>query len=702
MEGVGLLVLVGLLVVIGVPILAIVAFARTSGTSNRLNDLANRVDRLANLDARLFAIDKKLDRLLAGAPPVQAPAPTAAPAPAPTPTAAAAPPAQPSVATPPAIPATPPSLRPAPPPTAATPPAAPAAKPTVPITPAAPPADPNAIPQGVLPGAAAPPHRPSPPPGAAQASLRSGPSFTSPLSASASSKSGGDFEEMIAGHWLNYVGILALAIAVAFFLKYAFDNNWIGPSGRVAIGVGIGTGLFVVSHWLLNRGYTYFSEGIAGLGSFILYLSIWAGWHYYHLFPQNTAFILMILITAGVFAVAVTRDSERIAVLALIGGVLTPVMVSTGRNEETALFSYVAVLGAGTLFIAFQRKWQSLPPIQFAATLFYFWGWYERFYRPNELNDTVFFATVFFILFAALPMARSLRGERLTELEILITVGNACQFLVALHTMLWPRDRWELTGALVALAAVHFVVAQGVPKRDAEAARLARLVYYGLAVSFATLAIPAGLDDEWITVAWAAEGAVLVGFGLRIRSLKLRVVGLLMFGVVAVRLLAYPIHHSSVFFLNARFVTHAFCAAAYVAAFVLANNSDEELVGPEVTAFYSFAIAGNFLFLYTLSLEVWDYFGSSLVSSAYSQELALSILWVAYALALMVLGVRLKSSSLRWQALILLGVAIVKVFFFDLSFLTRFYRIISFFVLGLVLLLVSFFYQKKSSPSPKS
>jgi len=510
-------------------------------------------------------------------------------------------------------------------------------------------------------------------------------------------KSGSEFEEMIAGHWLNYIGILAVAIAVAFFLKYAFDNNWIGPSGRIAIGVGIGTGLFVISHWLRHRGYTYFSESLAGLGSFVLYLSIWAGWHYYHLFPQSTAFIFMILITAAIFGVAIARDSEHIALLALIGGLLTPIMVSTGRNEETALFGYITVLGAGVLLIAFQRKWHTLPPIQFAATVFYFWSWYEEFYRPAELRDTVFFATVFFILFAALPMARSLRGERFTQVEILIVVANACQYLVALRWMLWPADRWELTAALVVLAAVHFVVAQGVPQRDAETARVAKLLYTGLAFAFATLAIPAGLDDEWLTIAWAAEGTLLIWNGLHVRSLKLRLVGLILFGVVGVRLLACPIHASHTLLLNARFLTQSFCAAAFLAAFLLARNSDEELSGQEAKTYYALAIIANFVFLSALSREVWDYFGNSLTTGEYAQQLGLSVLWVLYAFALMLLGVRLKSAALRWQALILLGVAIVKVFFFDLSFLTRFYRIVSFFVLGLVLLLVSFFYQKRST-----
>lgn len=685
MEGLGLLILLGFVVVLGVPILAIVAITRASNAANQVGALASQAERIAALDSRLAAIDRKLDKLLAG------------PAPAATPSVTA--PASPSVAAPPVTIAPPP----APPAATVVPPippkpAAPAAPP-VQRPPAAPSAipppipDASGIPQGVLPGSPAPP--------VSQASVRSGPSFTSPLSTKPSSlaKSDSDFEEMIAGHWLNYVGILALAIAVAFFLKYAFDNNWIGPSGRIAIGVGLGTGLFVVSHWLLHRGYTYFSEGLAGLGSFILYLSIWAGWHYYHLFPQNTAFLLMILITAAIFGVAIARDSERIAFLALIGGVLTPILVSTGRNEETALFSYITVLGAGVLWIAFQRKWQTLPPVQFVATVFYFWGWYNDFYVARELNNTVFFATVFFILFAALPMVRGLRGERFSQAEILIVVANACQYLVALRLMLWPAERWNLTAALVALAAVHFVVAQGVPKRDAEAARVAKLLYHGLAVAFATLAIPIGLDDEWITIAWAAEGALLIWFGLRVRSGKLRLVGLGLFAAVGVRLLAYPIVASPAFLLNARFLTHSLCSAAFLAAFLFARESDEELSGEEAKAYYLLAIVANVLFLFALSQEVWNFYGRTSVgvNRELAQQLAISVLWVVYALALMVLGVRLKSAALRWQALILLGVAIAKVFFFDLSFLTRFYRIISFFVLGLVLLLVSFFYQKKSS-----
>jgi uncharacterized membrane protein len=703
MESLGLLILLGFAFVFVVPLIAIVALVRANRAANAVGGLGLRTDGMANLDMRLAAMDRKLDKLLLAGPP----AGPAAPAPSPSGAAAvsapaATQPAQPMEQVPP-VPATP----------------APHA-PKIVVPPVHLPEE-QQMPQGVLPAPSRPPMPPQRPatatpsgtggaphvnaaPGqaSAQASVQSGPSFSVPLTSPGRGAGGGqhgiDWEELIAGRWLIYVGILALAIAVAFFLKYAFDNNWIGPSGRVAIGVGIGTGLFVLSHWL-QRGYPYFSEGIAGLGAAVLYLSIWSGWHYYHLFPQNTAFVLMVLATAAVLGVAVARNSERIAVLATIGGLLTPMLVSTGRNEETALFSYVAVLGAGVLWIAFQREWKTLPPIQFAATAVYFWGWYNEFYAAKEQTTTVFFATVFFILFAALPIVRSLRGQKLPELEILIVVANATQYLIALRWMLWPAERWELTAALVALAVVHFVVAEAVPKREAEAARVAKTLYIALALTFITLAIPIGLDDEWITIAWAAEGALAIWCGLRFRAGSLRVLGFILFGVVGVRLIAYPIHASPTFLLNARFVTQALCAAAFLSAFLFAKQSDEELEEGGAKAYYVLAGAANLLFLVALSQEVWNFYGRTSVgmNRALAQELALSVLWVAYALALMVLGVRLKSAGLRWQALALLGVAIAKVFFFDLSFLTRFYRIVSFFVLGLVLLLVSFFYQRRST-----
>jgi uncharacterized membrane protein len=171
-----------------------------------------------------------------------------------------------------------------------------------------------------------------------------------------------------------------------------------------------------------------------------------------------------------------------------------------------------------------------------------------------------------------------------------------------------------------------------------------------------------------------------------------------MFAIVAIRLLALPIDAGPTFLLNARFLTYAVCAAAFFAVFLIAQRSPTELATDDSTIYFALAIAANFFFLLAISRDVWDAFGrmpSLGIDGGLAQQLALSVLWLFYSLALMVPGAMRKSPALRWQALALLGVTVVKVFILDLSFLTRFYRIVSFFVLGLVLLLVSFFYQRR-------
>jgi uncharacterized membrane protein len=637
--------LIAFLCVIGVPVLAIVAYVRVGAVKRGAEaEAAQLIRRIYALEQRLTQIEKGLAAL---------PAPSAAPA---------------AVAHPP-IPAAPP--------------------PSVPLP--SQPARPSLISAPVTPPAS-PAHMLTP--------VRThAPALSSPISKTTAAGHGdeGNFEAMVAGRWLNYVGILALLFAVTFFLKYAFDNNWVGPRGRVGIGLLAGSILYPWSQHLLARGYKYFSEGIAGLGAAVLYLSLWAGWHYYHIFPQSTAFALMIVVTAVTLVVAVGRDSERIAFLALVGGLITPILVSTGENHEVALFAYLTILGAGVLTIAWVRDWKSLPPAQFLATLVYFWGWYIDFYRADELGITVVFATVFFVLFAALPLVRSWRDGGLSGLEAFIVLVNSLAYLAALREMLWPEDRWALTVAVLALAAAHLAAERMLPERRGAETRVARILYAGLALTFVTLAIPIRLDGKWITIAWAVQGVVLIWSGLRVRFAALRWAGLALFAIVTGRLALIPIP-ADTFLLNARFATFAICVACMALSCYFAATSDEELGESESMNFVIAAIVANILALAALSLEVWDVFGrmrSLGIDRGHAQELALSMLWLVWALGLLGAGLWKKSQAIRWQALVLLGVVIVKVFLFDLSFLERFYRIVSFLLLGLALMLISFYYQRQ-------
>jgi uncharacterized membrane protein len=222
-------------------------------------------------------------------------------------------------------------------------------------------------------------------------------------------------------------------------------------------------------------------------------------------------------------------------------------------------------------------------------------------------------------------------------------------------------------------------------------------LYGGLALTFATLVIPIRCDDKWITIAWAVEGLILIWSGLRTKLRLMRWAGFILFAIVAARLALISIP-ADTFIFNARFAAFLVAVACFFAACHFAAETGDDVGDEEKIMYVVTAIAANILLIAALSLEVWDVFGrmpSLGIDRGHAQELALSALWLVYALGLLAVGTWKKLAVVRWQALTLLGVVIVKVFLFDLSFLEKFYRIVSFSLLGLALLLISFYYQRQ-------
>jgi uncharacterized membrane protein len=503
-----------------------------------------------------------------------------------------------------------------------------------------------------------------------------------------------NLESVIAGRWLNSVGLLLVLIATAFGLKYAFDNEWVGPAGRVAFGLLSGVSLMILSQWLRSSGYRYFAEGITALGGGVLYLSLYAGWEFYKLLSSGQAFASMIAATAAILWIAHGLNSQRVALMALIGGFLTPMLVSTGQNAEAALFSYILILDASLLLLAWKHEWRSVEPVAFVFSVIYFWSWYGRFYNASEsLTVTVLFATAFFAVFVALPAIRAGVHARMYEAQVVQMLFNVGNYLFALHVMLWPEYRWALTGSVIGLAALHLAIYKAIPRVDQQS-MMVRILFAGLALTFVSLAIPIRLEGIWISMSWSIEGAVLVWTGFRARWWFLRTAGCALFAGVVLRFLFF-MPDADVFLLNQRFTTFAVAIGSMAAAIYFSRKQSEPVVANEVLLFSALGIAVNVLTLWALSLEVCQYFSHS--HDRLGRQMALSLLWTVYAGGLLVSGVRRNIEGMRWQGLALFGVAVGKVFLYDMSFLSGGYRIISSIVLGVVLLAVSFLYQRHVS-----
>src|SRR5436190_2788698 len=192
----------------------------------------------------------------------------------------------------------------------------------------------------------------------------------------------GDLEARIGGNWFNRIGVVAIFLGVTFFLKYAVDKEWIGPAGRVSIGVAVGL-VFLILGERLRKRYPSYAYGLTGGGVAVLYAAIWfASGKKYDLLSQPVAFVFMAVVTASASLLAARYNALPIAVLGLIGGFLTPILLSTGVDNEAVLFSYIAALDLGVLALAYTKQWRSLNYMAFISTVLMFAAWMVEWYSP--------------------------------------------------------------------------------------------------------------------------------------------------------------------------------------------------------------------------------------------------------------------------------------------------------------------------------
>lgn len=339
------------------------------------------------------------------------------------------------------------------------------------------------------------------------------PAFTSAEKA----KSKTPLEEFIGTNLLNKIGIAVLVIGIGFGAKYAIDHQLINPLTRIISGYFWGTVLIVAAIRLKGKKkYENFSAVLLSGGMTVLYFITFAAYDFYDLIPRMLAFALMLVFTAFTVFASLQYNLQVIAVIGLVGAYGLPFLLSDNSGRVSVLFSYMTIVNAGILVIAFKRSWKLLNNLAFILTWLIFSSWYASDYsRENHFWISLVFGTVFFVIFYLTLLAyKIIRGESLNRWDIFFTLANSFIYFGFGYATIDSQESGEQFLGLftVFTALIHFAVCVILYRKQ----NTSKDVFYfiaGLVLVFLTLAVPVQLNGNWVTLVWASEALVLFWIG---------------------------------------------------------------------------------------------------------------------------------------------------------------------------------------------
>ncbi len=494
----------------------------------------------------------------------------------------------------------------------------------------------------------------------------------------------------------SFVGITAVVIAIAFFVVYAVQHNWIGPAMRVLMGLVAGIGLVGAGHILRSRGeqHIVLSLALVGGGSALFYYSVFAAYAVYGLIGGLAAAIGLAGSAVAVVALALLYDSQAVGVLGVLGAFSTPLLVAESELGR-GLFPlvYAAIINFPVLVLSVRRDWKGLPNVAFLFTVIYVVQWFDSnnwgHWRPG-----LAFIFLYYAQFVTLGFFHSTQ-ERADESRWL-DVGriSVAAFLlgVAIYSILHEvgHESW-CGGTFAALAVAHAVLAVSAKKNIGELADEA-LAFASAAVGFAAFALPIQFDGAWVSLGWSLEGVALVALAIRARSASLK------FAAVALGLLGVMkaiVFDPTIFttvgspFRNSPFAVKLLASALLSAqAWQLRRAvGDDDQRASSATAATFLNVLSVAAVLLALTLELGRI-------HAHWVRPAITIFWALSAFVLTGAGLIRRVAWLRYMGLLLFGLAVLKAFVIDLGNLRGLPRIAAFFGLGVLLLALSFVYQR--------
>lgn len=341
---------------------------------------------------------------------------------------------------------------------------------------------------------------------------------------SESPPAGQPIEKLLAVTWLLRAGVLVILFTAVFLLKLSIERGFLQPPGRVAISYLTGTLLLLAGLHQRTSSYRRLGQAVTGLGLAMFYFSSFALVSLYHLAPAQAGTLLMILTTVAAGVIAHRRNAPAIAIIAMVGGYATPILLSTGQKNYPGLFAYMFMLGSGVLWLATRRHWLPLNWLGMLLTYLLYALAFTRQYADGDFTVLIVSLSAFFVQYSLVVFLYHLRRRQpATVLEICGLLANTTLFFILAWLTIDRAydDRLAFAALPLGLTLYYKLHALCLLRRRHQDKGLL-LAFLGLAALCLTLTFPLVASRVWLGAAWALQALLILWLGYRMNSRFLR------------------------------------------------------------------------------------------------------------------------------------------------------------------------------------
>jgi uncharacterized membrane protein len=406
--------------------------------------------------------------------------------------------------------------------------------------------------------------------------------------------------------------------------------------------------------------------------------------------------------------------SQMICLAALLPFLLlTLVLARLPLTNPSAVFGLASALAVMLLFLGFRHRVDLLAIVTLVAILVLEHVWFLNHFTPAQFALSLGWFSLHSALFFLFPflMRTKLGGRNIPWM------ASALAWPLHFHLFHWAlHSRWPdypYPGLVPALLVIPCLLGFGwLLQREAATAAGAltrRALFGGVVLFFITLIPPIQFERHWITLSWALEGAALLWLFRVVPHPGLRLTGAALLIAAFVRLAANPwvltdYERTGVPLWNWYLYTYALVGICLLTGARLLAPPRHRVLGLNLPPWLY--TLGTILLFLLVNIEIADFFsppGGRLVfdfSAGFAQDMAYTLAWALFASVLMAIGFRWRQAGTRYAGLGLLVFTLIKLFLHDLWRLGGLHRIGALIGLAIVLILVSFVYQRFLFPAP--